>query len=311
MKCPKCGYIGFDSGERCRNCGYDFSLAPPPAAGAADLELHPAEPSGPLGDFDLGATRRTPAPGPTPEPARTPSPTPTARSQRRRQEPAPEAGGTPPSPNDDLPLFGAIASDDAPLVRPAAPSTPLSVRRSTPAPARSRPPVIPRLVERSPEAALPLDPVVRPPADQARPAAAETGAAVSLGSRFAAGALDWLLLLALDLAVVYFTLRVSRIPAGEIAALPVVPLLAFLLLLDGGYLALFTAGGGQTIGKMAFHLKVVTGAGAAPTPGQAIVRAGLALLGTLVAGLGLVPAFFDPEDRTLHDRLAGTRVVRS
>ena len=26
MKCPKCGYLGFDSGERCRNCGYDFSL---------------------------------------------------------------------------------------------------------------------------------------------------------------------------------------------------------------------------------------------------------------------------------------------
>ena len=27
MKCPKCQYISFDSGDRCRNCGYDFSLA--------------------------------------------------------------------------------------------------------------------------------------------------------------------------------------------------------------------------------------------------------------------------------------------
>ena len=26
MKCPKCQYITFDSGDRCRNCGYDFSL---------------------------------------------------------------------------------------------------------------------------------------------------------------------------------------------------------------------------------------------------------------------------------------------
>src|ERR1051325_2638041 len=26
MKCPKCDYLGFDTGERCRNCGYDFSL---------------------------------------------------------------------------------------------------------------------------------------------------------------------------------------------------------------------------------------------------------------------------------------------
>ena len=26
MKCPKCGYLGFEDMERCRNCGYDFSL---------------------------------------------------------------------------------------------------------------------------------------------------------------------------------------------------------------------------------------------------------------------------------------------
>ena len=26
MKCPKCGYLGFERVDRCRNCGYDFSL---------------------------------------------------------------------------------------------------------------------------------------------------------------------------------------------------------------------------------------------------------------------------------------------
>ena len=32
MKCPKCSYLGFETGDRCKNCGYDFSLltAPPP-----------------------------------------------------------------------------------------------------------------------------------------------------------------------------------------------------------------------------------------------------------------------------------------
>ena len=30
MKCPKCGYLGFEPVDRCRNCGYDFSLAPAP-----------------------------------------------------------------------------------------------------------------------------------------------------------------------------------------------------------------------------------------------------------------------------------------
>ena len=26
MKCPKCAYLGFETGDRCKNCGYDFSL---------------------------------------------------------------------------------------------------------------------------------------------------------------------------------------------------------------------------------------------------------------------------------------------
>ena len=26
MKCPKCSYLGFETGDRCKNCGYDFSL---------------------------------------------------------------------------------------------------------------------------------------------------------------------------------------------------------------------------------------------------------------------------------------------
>src|SRR5215467_6220015 len=27
MKCPKCGYVGFEDLGRCRHCGYDFSLS--------------------------------------------------------------------------------------------------------------------------------------------------------------------------------------------------------------------------------------------------------------------------------------------
>ena len=51
MKCPKCGYLGFESGDRCRNCGYDFSLAP--ATPAWDLSLEPeVEQAGPQLDLD-------------------------------------------------------------------------------------------------------------------------------------------------------------------------------------------------------------------------------------------------------------------
>ena len=43
MKCPKCDYLGFETGDRCKNCGYDFSLMPIDAADA-DLPLREPEP---------------------------------------------------------------------------------------------------------------------------------------------------------------------------------------------------------------------------------------------------------------------------
>ncbi len=51
MKCPKCGYLGFERLERCRNCGYDFSLAAPSVEEAPeDLPLFgsPISDDGPL-----------------------------------------------------------------------------------------------------------------------------------------------------------------------------------------------------------------------------------------------------------------------
>ena len=35
VKCPKCDYLGFETGDRCKNCGYDFSLL-------SDRRLRPA-----------------------------------------------------------------------------------------------------------------------------------------------------------------------------------------------------------------------------------------------------------------------------
>src|SRR5687767_11301143 len=43
MKCPKCHYLGFETGDRCKNCGYDFSLltaAPAVEDVDVDLTLH-------------------------------------------------------------------------------------------------------------------------------------------------------------------------------------------------------------------------------------------------------------------------------
>ena len=41
MKCPKCHYLGFETGDRCKNCGYDFSLLSVAELDSADYEIHP------------------------------------------------------------------------------------------------------------------------------------------------------------------------------------------------------------------------------------------------------------------------------
>ena len=113
MKCPKCQYISFDSPERCRNCGYDFALAPGATQTPSDVRLRPDSADGPMPDLSLGE-------------ARTAEPTPAAR-HRSRQD------------GFDLPLFNEPVPglDDTPLISTsAAPRVPLAVRRGTPEPSR-------------------------------------------------------------------------------------------------------------------------------------------------------------------------------
>ncbi len=297
MKCPKCNYLGFEPSDRCRNCGFDFSLATIEDP-ASDLPLRREPPTGPLADFDLGDVGR---------PARL---TPTSRAEKRRQDASLDPGVTPAprSAAGDLPLFGDVFPDDEPLVRPTAPSVPLAVRRSTPTRPRLATPA--RVPERAPDPGLPLDSAAGLSADRSvtSPAGGEVAA---LGRRIGAAALDWLMLLALDAGVVYFTLRVSRLAPAEIAVLPPIPMAVFLLLLNGGYLTLFTAATGQTIGKMACGLRVVPAGDGTLTVGRALVRVAALLASALPAGLGLLPVAFDDGRRGLHDRLAGTRVVRA
>jgi uncharacterized RDD family membrane protein YckC len=144
---------------------------------------------------------------------------------------------------------------------------------------------------------------------------AEAGDAAGTAARIAAGAIDLLLLGGLNVMVLYFTLKVLDLTFGDVLLLPALPLLSFLALLDGGYLTIFVAAGGQTIGKMAAGIRVVPADPAAPsservTFGHALVRAAVFFLSLLPAGLGLLPALFG-QRRGLHDRLADTRVVKA
>ena len=102
MRCPKCRYITFDSADRCRNCGYDFSLAVD--LPAVDLPMVDGTPDGPLADFSLGEVDPHATPVPPAHPA---------------------------SLTGELPLFKGPRSErdadlDAPLVTPnAVPRAPM------------------------------------------------------------------------------------------------------------------------------------------------------------------------------------------
>jgi len=118
-----------------------------------------------------------------------------------------------------------------------------------------------------------------------------------------------------DAMVLDFTLRLCQLPYTQIAALPMVPLGAFLLMLNGGYLTMFTAAGGQTIGKMVAGTRVV-----ASTPsgraqrlpfGTALVRAGATIISIVLVGTGFLMALVRSDRRALHDAVADTRVINA
>jgi uncharacterized RDD family membrane protein YckC len=138
---------------------------------------------------------------------------------------------------------------------------------------------------------------------------------VEIGQRVLAALVDATLLGAIDVGIVWFTLRICALTVGQAALLPLLPLATFCIILDVGYLLMFTATSGQTVGKMAAGIRVV---GAAPdsaeggyvTMRQAAVRALLTLPSVLTAGAGFLPALFG-RGPAVHDRIAHTRVIRS
>ena len=238
------------------------------------------------------------------------------------EPPRPVMAAAPP-----LPLFTRAfsADEDEPLIKlPAAPRPPLAVRRTpetprlrvVPKPTRSAEPA-PVLAFEEPEP-QPQAEIAPLPAMSARPVSQfwaeplKDAAPLSAPAvRLAAAAIDHLLLAAVDVVVIYFTTRIAGLTMGDWAALPPVPMVAFLLMLKLSYFAAFTAVGGQTIGKMALGLRVV-GADRSPVDGALAIKRTLAgAVSGLLLGLGFVPAFFDGERRTLHDRVARTRVVSS
>ena len=323
MKCPKCGYLGFEQVDRCRNCQYDFSLhAPAPEPDFAirretetvnldDLPLIDAASVWTAGramiDDEADLDRVFGAEAPEPQRVAVAPMSQTAVAELPRG-----------LPREELPLFGPPIPDDEPLITKASPPRqPLAVRRATPETPKLRSDSQPR----TPSFDLALEvsapsplPIVLP---EERAAAVETWhhdeerRDAGVGARLLAVLLDLAILAAIDAVVIYFTMQLCYLTVDDLGVLPKGPLIAFLFVQNGGYLVAFTAGG-QTLGKMVAGIRVVQSDSEGTLDlGRAFLRTAMWVVLAVPAGLGFVTALFSRDHRGLHDRFAGTRVVRA
>ena len=84
------------------------------------------------------------------------------------------------------------------------------------------------------------------------------------------------------------------------------PFYIFPLLYEGLMLSMKN---GQTVGKLALRLRVVRADGSRITAAQAWGRAAIRLVLGCIFFIDYIPFFFTDEKTTLHDMVAGTRVV--
>ena len=84
----------------------------------------------------------------------------------------------------------------------------------------------------------------------------------------------------------------------------------YLFLIAGWYFVYQWSHGGQTLPMKTWGLRLVRRDGRLPTTSQGVRRYCLALAGTLAIGSGFIWALFDRDRQFLHDRLAGTVIVK-
>lgn len=84
----------------------------------------------------------------------------------------------------------------------------------------------------------------------------------------------------------------------------------YLLCVVMGFYSLFWRKNGQTLGMQAWRIQLQNAEGGKPGWGQCVVRCLAAIVSIGAAGLGYWWIWLDKENRSWHDRLSGTTVVR-
>lgn len=115
----------------------------------------------------------------------------------------------------------------------------------------------------------------------------------------------WMLVIALALAIVHGHVDVAHPPGPWRWSLR-----AAMLAVSATYFVLSWCRGGQTIGMRAWRLRLIRTDGDKLDARRALARFFLAGLSLALAGAGFWWAWIDPAQRTAHDRLTGTTVLR-
>jgi uncharacterized RDD family membrane protein YckC len=137
------------------------------------------------------------------------------------------------------------------------------------------------------------------------------GTSAGFGRRFAALIYDSLLLAALLLA---YTAVVVAVRGRGLT--PTAGYVWYLyrggeLAMVGAYYVANWMQSGQTLGMRAWHLRLISDSGRRLPLERALWRCVLGFLAWTPAALGVLWLYADPERLALHDRLSGTRVVRT
>ncbi len=135
-------------------------------------------------------------------------------------------------------------------------------------------------------------------------------ALASVSRRIGAVIIDFLILLGIDGTVVRLTERLAEVPIDSFGELRLLlPLVAFLLLLDCSYVVFLTTFGGQTIGKMLLGIRVIRGDNGSVGFRAVAIRTAVSVVSIVPFCIGYLRVAIG-NGRALHDVVANTKVIR-
>lgn len=103
----------------------------------------------------------------------------------------------------------------------------------------------------------------------------------------------------------------NQLVEGRVQTDPLVDTILFVLMVASAlaFYLWFWVQSGQTLGMIAWRIRVESVTGGLITPLQGIIRWLLAWPAFFMLGAGYLWLYLDPEGDALHDRLSGTKVV--